>query len=96
MDKSTRQTLARVILVNNLRLPIDLKFGINANGGRNAKEVNRIPGDEMKNIHAILRLRTKTMTDKMNAKYDKSMNSAGFIEGDWVMLYNPQRTKGLA
>ena len=40
--------------------------------------------------------RTKIMSDKMKAKYDNAMNSEDFIEGDWVLLYNPQRKKRLS
>ena len=39
--------------------------------------------------------RTKIMSDKIKAKY-KAINSEGFIEGDWVLLYNLQRKKGLS
>ncbi len=51
---------------------------------------NSILEYEMRDIHATVRQRTKIMSDKMKAKYDKAINSEGFIEGDWVLLYNPQ------
>ena len=54
VHETTGQTPARVIFGNDLRLPIDLKFGINVMGGSNAKEVNSILDD--------------IMSDKMKAK----------------------------
>ena len=33
----------------------------------------------------------KIMSDEMKVKYDKRMNSEGFIEGDWVLLYILQK-----
>ena len=59
-----------------------MKLGLNANGGRKAKAVNSVLEDEMRDIHAMVRQRTKIMSDKMKAKYDKAMNSKSFIEGD--------------
>ena len=44
----------------------------------------------------MLRQHTKIMSDKIKAKYDKAMNSVGLREGGWVLLYNPQRKKGLS
>lgn len=36
--------------------------------------------DEMGEIHATLRQRTQIMSAEMRAKYDKAMNSEGFVQ----------------
>ena len=90
------QTPPRVVFGNDLRLPLHLKFGTNANGGRSDKEVDSIQEGEMRDIHAMVKKRTKIMSDKMKARYDKAIKSQGFIDDDWVLLYNPQRKERLS
>ena len=94
VHETTGETPAKVIFGNDLRLPADLKFGTclkRQELGHYAQELRK----ELNDVHASVRARTKIMSDRMKARYDKAINSNGFQEAALVMLYNPRRKRGL-
>uniref|UniRef100_W8B595 RNA-directed DNA polymerase n=1 Tax=Ceratitis capitata TaxID=7213 RepID=W8B595_CERCA len=93
---TTGQTPARILFGSELRLPSDLKFGITGDARRIGKVTSTDLEEELREVHALVRQRTQVMSDKMKARYDKAMNSEGFQNGDLVLLYNPQRKRGLS
>ena len=50
----------------------------------------------MSDIHEAVRSNIKLKSDKMKMRFDGAANSKGFCDGDLVLLYNPQRRKGVS
>lgn len=88
---------AKVIFGNDLRLPADLRFGC-FQEERNNNHNNFVfeMEEKLHEIHENVRDKIQLKSDKMKARYDLKENIEGFSEGQLVLLYNPQRRKGLS
>ena len=89
---STSCTPAKVLFGNELKLPGDLIFGAKpGDHGNNKEGLRNTFGD----IHDSVRRRIQMVSNRMKARYDRAANTDGFHEGQSVLLFNPQRKKGL-
>lgn len=93
---TTGHSPARIIFGADLRLPSDLKFGSSSERSGAGGDYWKMLQAEMNEIHQVVRQRTQLMSNKMKDRYDRAMNSEGFKEGELVLLYNPQRKKGMS
>lgn len=93
---STSRTPARVIFGMELKLPGDLEFGTTPASGPANSDENYPAQDDLNNLHEFVRNKIKMVSNKMKARYDRAANSEGFHEGQLVLLFNPQRKKGLS
>lgn len=64
--------------------------------GSNESEYHSNKRKALNELHREVRDRILIMSDKMKSRYDLRANSERFDEGQLVMLYNPQRKKGLS
>ncbi|XP_037813635.1 uncharacterized protein LOC119604837 [Lucilia sericata] len=93
---STSRTPAKIIFGTELKLPGDLEFGIKPSSKSKDDENFSQEQDDLNELHEFVRRRIKMTSDKMKARYDRAVNSEGFTEGQLVLLYSPQRKKGLS
>ena len=89
---STSRTPAKVLFGNELKLPGDLIFGATPNDDVNQDEDSQ---NSFSKVHDAVRHRIKMVSNRMKARYDRAANTDGFQEGQLVLLFNPQRKKGL-
>ena len=96
VHETTGQTPAKIVFGSDLRLPVDLKFGSKLETKEaNGNYVSNLQ-DKLILVHDHVRQRSKIVSDRVKVRYDKIINSEGFNEDDLVLLYNPQRRKGLS
>lgn len=96
IHETTGQTPAKVVLGRDLRLPRDLVFGTPRETVSDVNGYVEALRESMLETHALVRNRIKIVSDRMKAQYDVRANHGGFVEGDLVWLYNPQRKKRLS
>ncbi|XP_037944217.1 uncharacterized protein K02A2.6-like [Teleopsis dalmanni] len=94
--ETTGHTPARVVFGSELRLPCDLKFGATNAVEHSEENYCDMMKNEMNELHQQVRQHSQLMSNKMKDRFDRAANSEGFEEGDLVLLYNPQRKKGLS
>ncbi|PNF19670.1 hypothetical protein B7P43_G16062 [Cryptotermes secundus] len=90
---TTGLTLASLVFGRELRLPCDLLFGVLPDKELPTTEYTADLVDHLHDIHNYAR-HLKLASDRMNSRYDKLANSAGYHEGDILCLYRPARRKG--
>ena len=90
----TSKSPAKVIFGIEIKLTGDLEFGVKPA----TEDDTTYTGKEQRlnELHEFMRTRTKMVSDRMNARYDRSANTEGFHDGQLVLCYNPQRKKGLS
>lgn len=93
---STSKTPAKIIFGAELKLPGDLQFGIKPTPPNEDADNSTQAQNELNELHNFVRTRIKMTSDKMKARYDMAANTEGFTEGQLVLLFNPQRKKGLS
>lgn len=93
---TTAMTPAMTIFGTDLRLPADLKFGVATTTSNKNVDHPSARKDHMDGIHQFVRNRIGLVSDRMKARYDSKANIEGFQKGELVLLYNPQRKKGLS
>ncbi|XP_075168511.1 uncharacterized protein LOC142240690 [Haematobia irritans] len=91
---STSRTPAKVLFGTEFKLPGDLIFGATPNELAMEETSNDIPNTFGK-VHESVRNKIKMVSNRMKARYDRAANTEGFSEGQLVLLFNPQRKKGL-
>ena len=91
---STCRSPANVIFGTEIKLPGDLEFGVKPDTEGDATCAGK--EDSLNELHEFVRTRMKTVSDRMKARYYCAANTGGFHEGQLVLLYNPQRKKGLS
>jgi hypothetical protein len=77
-----------------LRLPCDLSFGAPPDKGHSTTNYVTEIVDLMHAIHQYICRYSKVFNEKMEARYDRLANFAGFYEGVQVWLYPATRTRG--
>lgn len=93
---STSRSPAKILFGTELKLPADLEFGVKP-GLVHEDNGNVLQAqEELHELHEFVRNRIKMTSDKMKARYDRAANTEGFTEGQMVLLFNPQRKKGLS
>jgi len=93
---TTSHTPAKILFGTDLRLPADLEFGMKPSVDKDVNSYGQQIREELDEIHRAVRLHTHLKSDKMKMRFDGAANCDGFNEGDLVLLYNPQRKKGLS
>ena len=91
---STCRSPAKVIFGTKIKLPGDLEFGVKPATESDATYTGK--KNSLNELHEFVRTRIKLVSDRMKARYDRAANTEGFQEGQLVLLYNPQRKKGLS
>ncbi|XP_075151768.1 uncharacterized protein LOC142225842 [Haematobia irritans] len=91
---STSRTPASVLFGTELKLPGDLIFGAKPNELAMEENRNDIP-NTFGEVHESVRNKIKMVSNRMKARYDRAVNTEGFQEEELVLLFNPQRKKGL-
>ena len=94
IHNTTSKTPASVLFGMELRLPADLKFGVQRAEAEDEAQQPALRRN-MDELHQLVRDRIQIISNKMKERYDAAANSEGFQEGQLVLLYNPRRRKGL-
>jgi hypothetical protein len=93
---TTSNTPAKILFGTDLRLPADLLLGMQPSAEKDVSSYVQQLREELDEIHRAVKSHAQLKSDKMKSRYDGAANSDGFDESDLVLLYNPQRKKGLS
>ena len=91
---STPKSPAKIIFGTEIKLPGDLEFGVQPTTEDDTTYARK--EQSINELHEFVRTRIKMVSDRMKARYDLAANTKDFQEGQLVLLYNPQRKKGLS
>ena len=91
---STSKSPGKVIFGTEIKLPGDLEFDVKPSTEDDATYTKKEQG--LNELHEFVRTRIKIVSDRLKASYDGAANTEDFQEGQLVLLYNPQRKKGLS
>lgn len=97
VHESTAYPPAEVLFGSNIRLPSDITFGATPN--LDAVGVTEYVADlknRLNEIHETARVKMNLYSERMKTRYDVRAAAPGFVEGQKVWLYNPQRKKGIS
>jgi len=92
--EATQFSPAEVVFGSEIRLPVDIKFGLANPSELNHEHYVEQQRLHMDKVHNYVRGKLKVNSDRMKAKYDVRANAQRFQEGQLVLLYNPTRKKG--
>lgn len=95
IHESTGKSPCEMLFGSNVRMPSELLFGSPPSPKMNSTEYGKALKDHLNEIHEEARKNLNKSCDKMKHNYDVKAVPVSFNEGDFVWLYNPQRSVGV-
>lgn len=93
--KSTGFSPCEMIFGRNVAIPAEILFGIRTNVS-SATDYGAFLRNSLEQIHEVARDNLNHNADRMKTSYDILAHGTTYDEGDLVLLFNPQRRKGIS
>ena len=97
VHESTGLTPVKLMMGHELRIPLDLLYGLPPDGTESCvTDYGKELSERLERAHTFARERLAISNERMKNQYDVNPTSASFKRGDNVWLHTPQRKKGLS